>query len=215
MNNLIPADIGPSKFATKEALKTVTKVGDYLPRIQLMSSSSDIVKEGKFPMGHYALIKGKENYLDLTQEFICLILSWRPKAMQFQPDVISSYNPSSDLFKDIEERSKKPQSGCGYGPEFLLWLPEQVELVTYFMGNVTGRNEATNVMALCPSNGKNGVCVFGSHLIKSKKGTWHGPQVRPYNQEINLPDWALVKPEIEKFNNPSESEIEVAEQTGR
>jgi hypothetical protein len=215
-NALIPAEfLGTAKYATQKAMTEVSSVGDYLPRVQVMGSMSGPVKEGQFPMGHFALVRSKQNE-DIGSEFNCLLLSWRPKAMQYSPDVKSIYDPNSDAFKDIKSRSNVPNAGCGYGPEYLMWLPDQQCLATFFFGNATGRNEAPSINAYLQQNGGTGICTFKSILIKNekKRQSWHGAKVFDCAVELVLPEnWADVGVEIEKFNNPSEKVVEVAAET--
>lgn len=212
-NSLIPADfVSQAKYADTKALSVVTSSRNYLPRIQLMGSSSDIVKQGDFPVGQFALIKNKVHQ-PIGKEVIMLILAWRPQATQFKPDVLNAYNPETDLFKSIKARADAdPQSSCGYGPNTLIWLPEQGETATFFLSNPTGRNEATNFLGYL---GK--PCVVKSELIVGKKHKWHGPKTYPYEADIKLPDFA--DPEFitirDEFLNPPEATREVPETSDR
>lgn len=190
-----------SKYASPTALSEVTKVGDWLPYIQLMSSNSTQVKRGEFPMGNFALCKNRQLH-DLGDKVIMGLLGWRPKAMQFAPEVISVFDTESEAFKKLHHRADtvKPNPGCGYGPEFLVWLPEVKELATYFLSNKTGRNESVNLISLI----EKGVflCYQESHLIDDGEYTWHGPRTLPCDLEVELPPADLLRKEVEKFNNP-------------
>jgi hypothetical protein len=213
-----------SKYATEEALQTVSKVGDYLPYIQLLGSNSTEVKKGEFPMGHFALNIGQDNRIDLGDSMIILILGWRPKAMQFQPEVISLFDVNSEEFKQMQIDADKPNSGKGYGAEFLVWLPEVRKLACYFLGNKTGRAETDKVMAVI-EQGKTGalpVCKQVAILIDPPNSphAWHGPKTMPHDLEIEMPPMGLVQQELEKFNNPpakqsQKEEKEEAETDGR
>jgi hypothetical protein len=200
-----------AKYATADALKALSGSTSFLPYVQLMGSTSAAVKEGKFPMGHFALSRAKDSLEDLGDNFVCIIISWRPKAMQYKPEVLSLYNPENSVFKEIEGKAKQPgDTGCGVGPELLLWLPEQQALATFFLGNATGRQEAPNFLTFL---GK--AATVKSHLIKGKKHTWHGPQVDRCNVEFPAPDWAELADRINGFNNPPDTELEAAEPTER
>ena len=212
-NSLIPADfVSQAKYADSKTLSVVTSSRNYLPRVQLMGSSSDIVKQGDFPVGSFALIKNKVHQ-DLGKEVIMLVLAWRPQATQFKPDVLNAYNPETDLFKKIKARADADsQSSCGYGPNSLVWLPEYEETATFFLSNPTGRNEATNFLGYL---GK--TCVVKSELIVGKKHKWHGPKTYPYEADIKLPnfaDQAFIDVKNE-FCNPPEASREEAESTDR
>lgn len=197
--------IAPAKFATPEALSKLTSTG-FLQRIQLMGGNSEIVKEGRFPIGHFALISGK-THEDLTSEFTAAVLAWRPRAMQFQPEVVSYFDPETDAFKKVVDRAdNEPQSNCGYGPEFLLWLPDYEKFGLFFCSNITARNEAPNIAAFMRK-----ACTIRSELIKTKKYVWHGPRVAKCDLEIKLPDLELLRETVTKFCSPSSSEVEQAE----
>lgn len=210
VKNLL-ASVGPSKYATETALSEVTKVGDWLPYIQLMGSNSIEVKKGEFPMGHFALRKNRR-MIDMGEEFIAYLIAWRPKAMQFAPKVLSYFDSTSEAFKAIEEKSKSKNAGCGYGPEFLVWLPEYKEMVTYFLGNKTGRNESPNLIALITDGTYK--CKQKSHLIDDGEHSWHGPMTLPYDLDIELPSVVTLRKELDKFNNPPAAIEEVTEEAG-
>lgn len=198
------------KYADDSALTVVTKVGDWLPYIQLLGANNDEVKDGKFPMGAFALIENKQK-VSIGTSFVALLLGWRPKAMDFS-NVQSFFDPKSDSFKSIQhDADHVKDSGKGYGPEFLIWLPEHKKLALFFLGNKTGRNEAPNIIG-CLEKGS-GQCRIKSTLIKDKRNnrSWHGPKMEAYDLPIDvLPDMELVKAEIEKFNNPPANVTEVA-----
>lgn len=199
---------GASKFATEKALSTVTKTGSWLPYIQLHGSNSKVVKRGQFPMGHFALVKNKVNG-DIGDSFVAFVVAWRPKAMQYKPTVLSVYDTASKQFQDLEAKADQKDSGCGFGPEFLLWLPEYKELATLFLGNKTGRNEGPNIIGAVGH-----ACRIGAILIEDKKQDreWHGAKMYPYDLEINVwPEEAVLMEELNKFNNPPAVTADVAE----
>lgn len=199
----------PSKYANETALSVVTKVGDYLPYIQLFGSEAKEVKRGKFPMGHFGLVSGK-NITDLGEGFINLVLAWRPKAMQFDP-VEAFYDHTSPAFIALQNRALNEQNaGCGFGPEFLLWLPTQQQFATLFLGNKTGRNEAPNLIGPLKQRGAF-VCRLQAQLIETKKYTWHGPKAMVSDLTIQFPTIEEIKKQLDKFNNPPKSEKEPVE----
>lgn len=201
---LVPAEITGSK--DMEAFKEVSTGGAFVPYISLMGTSSELVKEGKFPIGNFALVKDQQHQ-DIGDNFIALIVAWRAKAMRWGEDVTAVYDQKDPEFNAIKEEANVPNSmGAGYGPEYLMWLPDQQCFATYFLSNPTGRREAGNFHVLLGNT-----CRVKSRLIKGKKHTWHGPQIAGYNGEITLPNWADVMPIIEAFKNPPKPEL--AEET--
>ena len=198
-----------SKYADETALSKVTKVGDWLPYVALMGGNSLEVKRGEFPIGHFCLKKNKK-MIDLGKEFIMYLLSWRPKAMMFEPKVLSYFDTESEDFKKIVARADSTKNpGCGYGPEYLIWLPEVKEFATYFLSSKTGRNESPNIQAILKTTR---LCKQKSHLIETEKYSWHGPTTLACDLEIPLPPIELAKQELDKFNNPPAAVEEVAEE---
>jgi hypothetical protein len=200
-----------AKYADEKALAQVTKAGDWLPYIQVMGSNSPEVQRGELAMGVFALCKGKQK-MDIGKSLPALILGWRPKAMQFKPSPMSFFNPNSEQFKKIEIESSVPNSGKAFGPELLLWLPEQQEIVTLFLGNPTGRVEGPNFISAFKKGQFQ--CRLACELIQYKKQSkaYHGVRYYAYDVPITvMPDAATLTDQIFKFNNPPETEAEPAE----
>jgi hypothetical protein len=201
-----------SKYADDGAIAAVTSIGGYLPYIQLLGGNSKEAKKDGTLMGTFVLTKGK-NMIRLGKEFTALILSWRTKAMQYKPKALSFYDRHSEAFKKIQATADEKNSNKGFGPEFLLWLPEHGEYATYFFGNKTGRVEAPNLLTCFKEGNKK--CKITSHLIETESYSWHGPRYVPYDLDVKLPpDMATLREVVTKFSNPPESqEIEEAEKS--
>ncbi len=204
------AGLAPGKYSDDKAFLSVAAGAGFLPRVQLFGANSGDVKRGKIGMGRYGLVRGKEQIEDLTVSCNCLVLSWRPKAMRIDGDDITVvYNPQSEAFGKICADSEEPDSGCMYGPEFLIFLPEAQPAcyATIFFSSKTMRREAPNLKGLI---GK--AATLKSHLIETKKFSWHGPLVLPCSTPLPVTDEQLgdLRGMVEKFNNPPETEVEAA-----
>lgn len=198
-----------NKPADDSALAAVTSVGDFLPYIALYGSNSGEVKRGEFPMGHFGLRKSKSLIVDLGEKFVAAVLAWRPKAMAYKPEVISVYDITDPLFIDIQKTAGEKDSNKGFGPEFLIWLPEIKEFATYFLGNPTGRNESPNILG--PLKEKSPfVCIQQSDLIETAKYSWHGPVTKAYDIAIEYPPISEIKEQVMKFQDPPKSGKELA-----
>ena len=210
---------GGSKYATDGTLATVTTAGDYLPYIQLMGSSSDLVKQSKFPMGHFAMMKGKD-VIDLGDNLDVVILGWRPKAMEFASDgLVVAYNPENPEFIRIRDAALNGKRGFAFGAEYLVYMPDFDVVACYLLGNKSGRLESPNMIACFDQQRETNeyvVVEVKSDLAKNKKGdTWHVPCVAPSESALTKmiqPD--ALAPILEKFNNPKESEVETVEDDG-
>lgn len=192
-----------------DVFKEVVTSGGYLPRVQLMTSQSNKCKSGAFPINHFALVRDG-NHLDLGNEVDVLVIAWRPKAIQITDEtVIAVFDHESDQFKSIVEKSEVQDSGCLYGPEYLVYVPSQKQYGLFFMGSKSSRRESPNVKALI---GKSGT-LEAKHVV-TKKYEWYTPSIKPCTTPFDVPDIEEIKEQVDKFNNPPESEVEVADEGG-
>ncbi len=209
----------PQEFQSTTELGTFDEVANsfsFLPYIQLCGSSSNAVKEGRIAMGHFALGQGQE-LNDIGDEFIAVVINWRPKALRFNPRLVV-YKTEDEDFQMIKKAalSKKEEIKRGhcFGPEFLLWLPDYKTFAVYHLNNPTGRNEAGNVSTYVGN-----ACKLFSHLIRDKGtgNTWHGPKAAGFGGEVPLPDWEASRDTIEGFKTPSkyQEDKEKVEDDGR
>lgn len=190
--------------------KEVSSPSSFLPYVQLLGSNSEKVKDGSFPIGHFALCENQQ-LVDLGDEFITILLAWRPKAMRFGEEPISVHDPNDPEFQRIKAEALGPNSeGTGFGPEFLLWVPDYERYATYFLGNKTGRREAGNVQTFMGQ-----ACKLKSHLIKTKKYSWHGPQVAEFAGNVKVPDWTEAEEIVNIFKNPPKSDVESVDAPSR
>lgn len=187
------------------ALAKTVQSGDYLPRLQLMSSNSDKCKKNEFPINHYAMVRD-QTFIDLGTDVDVLIIAWRPKALEIGEELISSYDQDCDTFKSIQERSAQQNSGCMYGPEFLVWIPEQEAFATFFMGSKSARREAPNVHAKLQKSG-----TLSSKLVETKRYKWQTAIIKGCSTPFDPPDQDKMQKEVDKFLDPKESDLEIAE----
>lgn len=181
--------------------------GGFLPRLQLFSGRSDAVGEGRIPVNHWGLVDDDE-IIDLDEKVNVGVLAGRHKAIDTGDDFQCSHDADSDLFKDLVERSGIKNSGCMYGPEFLVYVPSVDRFATLFMGSKTARREAKKFKPLM-----NKPATLFSKLIKTPKFKWQGQVVLPCEEAFDLPESAQA--EIDKFLNPPADSAEVAEDDGR
>lgn len=210
--------------ATDSDILAVSTSGDFLPRLQVCGSATELVKEGKIAMGVHAIVYTKDKYEELGKEVPFLSMSWRTKALRIPgggANPISYFNRMSDEFKRVMLDSQGENSGCLFGPEFLIWLPTPGCFATYFFGTKTLRRAApalVNVMKIGEENGK---AKYGPrpalskiNFIKTAKYSWHGAIITPYSTPLPPPteDYEqTVADVVKRFLNPKESQVEVAE----
>lgn len=209
MGDLINVSADPNAVikADEKMFEMTTSSGAFLPRVQLMTSSSEKCKAGEFPINNFAFIAG-QNYKDLGKEVDVLVIHWRPKAVDMSGEVIlSSYDGNSDLFQKIMTKADVKDSKCMFGPEFLIYVPGERKFATFFMGSKSARKEAPGIKALLKN-----ACTLKNKKIEWKTYTWFAPFGVPCNTPFELPTNEAIMEELNKFSNPPAQEVEKAEE---
>lgn len=196
-----------SKYGT-EVAHTAVAGASFLPRLQLCQASSNLCKKNKVPNGTYAVLRGKDAVVHLLgEETNIFIASWRPRALRFGNGTVQSfYNPATPGFKKVEVDSQVKDSGCMFGPEYLVYVPSVNEFCTFHFNNPTMRQSASGML---PNVGKAVTCRV--EFIEKGKNSWHGPVILNCSTPLVLPEdveafKALLIQHRDKFNNPKESE---------
>lgn len=154
-NELIPfnADQLPSvELATDAELQELTKGTDFLQRIQLVTKGK-YVDTQKIGPGRYGVPQpGGEEILDLGSEIDILPLAVRAKAldMRDRDAIIAVYDMNLPEFESIKTRSAGPNSGCIWGPSFLVLERVTGNFYEYFMGNKSARQESGKLRPFLP-----------------------------------------------------------------
>jgi len=198
----------PQQQHDDSIFEQVSSSGKYLPRLQLYGSNSDKAKEGVIQSGHYGLTSSKDQIDDLGKEVDVLIVSWRPKALDISgEEIIASYNPNSELFKNIQQRADVPNSSCMFGPEFLVYIPDKAKWATLMMGSKSARREAPNVKSHMGQ-----FATLKVTLAANKRYKWHATVVSSCSTAYDVPADEEIKEKVENFLNPPENENEPVEE---
>jgi len=182
-----------------------TKTGAYLPRLQLMTSSSDVCKAGDFPVNHFALVRD-QNYKDLGTEVNLLVLAWRPKALQMGDEIISVFDTKDPEFARIRELSTVKDSKAMYGPEYLVWIGGAECFATFFMGTKSMRREASVVQDHLEKS-----ITLKPAKIQNSKYTWFSPKAERCTTIFRLPEneeQDQMEEEYKKFMSPPKKTVE-------
>lgn len=186
----------------------------FLPRLQLFGGNSDAVKEGLVPIGTYGLVLAKGKLIPLGKEVDLIAWVWRPKAidMSDRDNIVAIFDPTDPVFTEIQERAGETDSGCSYGPEFLIYLPQQERFATLLFGSKSARMEAPNL------KGRLGKpTTLTVDLVKKGKYSWHVIVVNQCSTPFNWPAKELVQEQVTTFNKPPKILVEESdvETTGR
>jgi len=192
------------------SLKELTTSEEWLGRLQLYGHKSNAVAQEKIEANHYG-IPEDDAVIDLGKELDVVILAWRPKALAATDDpIVESFDPLSDVFQDVKERSGVKDSGCMYGPEFLLWVPSVERFLTFFMSSKTARREARKMEPLIKC-----AATLKHRIIKQGIYVWPGPVVIACSTPLDIPDIEIIQKQVNKFLNPPKRDIELAETDDR
>jgi hypothetical protein len=197
-------------------LAAISGNSGFLRRLQLMTARSPKVIAEEFPVNHIALIRGND-YQDAGEDIVAVPICYRPTAMSTGGDMVICHDPKlgpdgtpTGLFREIMDKSQVPDSGCFYGPEFLMWLPKQKEFVTLLLSSPTARNEAG---AFTRQVGK--ATLIGKQFIKAKKYSYWSIKASPSSATLGddeKPNPDSLRSETERFLNPPEIEQATAEE---
>lgn len=172
----------------------------FLPYLQLFTTKSDAVAEGKIGGGEYGIVRDG-NITSVGKEFNLIFLTVRARAFQKDDggEIIVVYDKNDPEYERIAGLQAAGVQGCMTGPEFLVWLPGEETFATFFCGSKTLRREARKFGTFL--GGK--AATLRSKLIDNGKYKWHGPVVTNCSVELSpLPDPADVAEQLEKFKNP-------------
>jgi len=146
-----------SEAALPSTEKKAKPQGKFLPRVQFVSTgSSKLVTEKKVGVGHWALVDGDVT-TDLGESIDVIVLARVDKGVDFSGDetvvAFKSQNEEDNAeYARIEAEviADGYDSGCMYGPVFLLFLCDTEQFVECFLNNTSGRNEADNIDLFLP-----------------------------------------------------------------
>ncbi len=194
---------------------------EFLERVQLVTKGK-YVDKGKIAPGHYGVPGQDDDILDLGESIDVLVFAARDKALDTTEDPpLAVYDEDDEVFQDIKERAGQKDSGCMFGPSFLLFERNTGKFYEFFCGNTSGRKESGKFKSFLPVSEKEaeelGIEAKGpapmtlrAKYIERPRYSWHAPQVSkcstPFN---NLPPIENIADEMAKFLNPKTADVEV------
>jgi len=195
------AAFGAIPFSPAAIAVPGAQTGKFLPRVQFLSTGScKLVSEGKAKVGSYALIDGG-NVIDLGKEINVIPLCKLNKAVDIAEGV-SHFAPSEDYDRCVAAVEDSGfDSGCMYGPYYLLFLADTEQFVELFLTNTSGRNEESNIDSFLPISAEaaaqHGIearaprpATLGSKEVTSKRGkksyTYNVPLTNECTTTLNV-----------------------------
>jgi len=223
--DLIPfnADQLPSvELATDDQLKELTKGTDFLQRLQLVTKGK-YVDTSKIKPGRYGVPQpGGKEIIDLGEEIDILPLAVRAKAldMRDRDAIIAVYDMNLPEFERIKTLAAETNSGCLWGPSFLIVERGTGEVYEYFMGNKSARQESGKLRPFLPLSSEKAEalgeephgpipCTLKCRYIQRTDYGWHVPVVTKCSEPFaNIPSLDRLRTEVKSFAAAKDNGIE-------
>lgn len=233
--SLVPVNLDLNQLSTQigaeDDFADLSKGTAFLGRLQLYTKGSAVNRKLIGP-GEFGIPDSDEQIIGLGETVDILPLARRPKAIDLSDKeaIITVYDAQSDVFRDIAARTTGQDSGCMYGVSFLVIERKTGRLLEFFCGTKSTRPEAGKIAAFLPLSANDierkaaaGVdvsnmephgpipCSMKSKLIEKGKFSWHVPVVLPCSTPFTkMPKAEAIYVEVQKFLNPSSTEVEKA-----
>jgi hypothetical protein len=206
----------------------LAKGAEFLGRLQLFGKGK-YVDKGLVRPGHYGIPVSADEVIDLGPTVDILPLARRPKAIDMSDKpVISVFDENDPEFARIRAQSEVKNSGCQFGPSFLVIERSTGRPLEFFLGAPTHRPEAKKIYPYLPLTqadidrekaAGNDVSQMEPHgplplTLKSKyierEFSWYVPVVLECSTPFTkLPKMEVIMKEIRKFLE-AKSEVEAA-----
>ncbi len=213
------------------ALDDLSQGSDFLKRIQLYSKGKHVDKK-LVEAGNFGIPLSAEKITQLGETVDVLLIKRRAKAIDMSDleNLIITYDSTSDEFRRIEGESTVKDSGCSYGPSYLIFERVTGKFYEFFCGSKSARIESSAINTYLPVTEamiEAGLteetkirgpkpCTLRAHLVETPRHTWHVPQsedcLTPF---AKLPTPEQIAEEVHKFRNPEEPEVEVVQKDSR
>lgn len=211
-----------TQLGTDQDFAEISRGGDFLGRLQLFSKGK-LINRGLISPGHWGVPEGDE-VIDLGSSVDLLVFAKRPKALDLSDKeaVVMNYDPSSDEFQRIQNQSSERDSGCMFGPSFLVFERSTKRFLEFFCGTKSFRPEGKKIfpfMPLTPADIQakgidaepHGPIPFTmkTRLVETKSYSWHVPVIvkcsTPFTE---VPPTDMIIKEMKSFISPSNSQVE-------
>ncbi len=219
-NALVPVDfveqLPSTQVGTDEDFDAIAKSSDFLPRLQLYTKGKAVNKKLVQP-GNYGIPVTDDEVTDLGDQIDLLPLARRPKAIDLKDaeNIVAVYDVNDPEFQRIQVQSGEKESGCMYGPSFLVIERSTGLFLEFFCGTKSSRTEAKRIFPYLPltqakidanptlagQESRNAMPVtMKSRLVEKGQWSWHVPvAVKCSTPFTKLPPTEAIVKEIAKF----------------
>jgi hypothetical protein len=167
-------------------------------------------------------LTGGEEIDDLGEKIDIVPFSYRPKALDVsdREAIITVFDVKDPEFQRIKNAPKN--TGCMWGPSFLVMERSTGKLYELFFGNISGRTESGKLKPFLPSEANKGQPSAASLGIRYKKMPdygWHLPVITKCSEPFDPANVKFTEEqlnqEIEKFLNPEKGAEKVDEEEAK
>jgi hypothetical protein len=211
-------------MGSSDGFDELAKGADFLGRLQLYSKSK-VVTLGKIAPGTWGVPGTDDQITAIGKSVDCIPFARRPKAIDLSDTeaIITNYDMESEEFQRIADESLRKDSGCMYGPSFLVYERSTGTFLEWFCGTKSTRSEAKKIypfltlteedIELRELQGKepHGPLPFTMNIkfIEKKRFSWHAPVVVPCSTPFTRgPARKKLIFEMERFLNPNDAGVE-------
>jgi hypothetical protein len=220
-NELVPFKVN-LPVVTEDQLTTldeVAKGSEFLSRVQLITKGK-YVDTGKIAPGHWGIPQpGGEEIDDLGESIDVVPYAVRPKALDMSDKeaIVAVYDTKDPEFQRIKNAPKN--TGCVWGPSFLVLERSTGRLLELFFGNKSGRNEAGKLKPFLPTEENEGnpaPATLNIRYVKKPDFAWHVPVVTKCSEAFDPANIKVTADQLleerEKFLNPPKGAEKVPEE---
>lgn len=153
-NALVPVNLDqlPStQIGSDKDFDDIAKSSDFLPRLQLYTKGKAVNKRLVQP-GSFGIPVSDDEVTDLGDEIDIIPLARRPKAIDLKDaeNIVAVYDVEDPEFKRVVVASAEKDSGCMYGPSFLIFERSTGQFYEFFCGTKSARTEAKRIYPYLP-----------------------------------------------------------------
>lgn len=211
-------------------LNAMSNASSFLQRLQLYSKGKSGPNGTIIEGGHYGIPKSGEEIEDLGNSIDVLVIDRKAKAIDMSDtdNIIVSNDTKSDEFKRIVDMADNVKdSGCAYGPTYLVYERSTRQFYEFFCGNKSGRYESSKINTYLPVTAAmieagltkeseprfSKPMTLKSQYVKKGKWEWFAPKAEDALGTIELPPAEQLRAEIERFRKIEAPEVETVDES--